>query len=461
MPDMSPHRYHILVVEDDATLARLLSDQIARLGYGVSAAGTLAAAREELAEGKVDLMLVDMNLPDADGFGVLEVVAGQCPVIFMTAFATVDQAVKAVHSGAVDYLVKPVSGQTLELALHRAMSTAEMERDLRYWQGAARRGSKATIIGDSPQSARMRSLIDLYAPADSPVLICGEGGTGKEMIARLIHDTGPRQGERFVVFDCEAPDEAVAERELFGVARGAADGDDASADGVLEMAAGGTVYLNDIADLRPRLQAKVLRVLESGTFRRVGGKQLLPLRARIIAASRHDLGQQVADGAFRSELYYRLNAFEITVPALRERREDIAILAGHFLQGREFLRDVAKAFDPRALKLLSAYAWPGNVRELRNVIERGVIMSASDTVIVPDHLALPGAEQAGQGRRSVHLSYDQPPSLEALREDYVQILLDRYDGNRQKVAQTMGISERSTYRIVRKLKAEGRLDQTS
>lgn len=448
MPDKHPR--HIHLIEDDHTLNRLLCEQLRGLGYDVDGFHSLAEARIGAAQRLPQLMLVDMNLPDGDGFAVIEALAPKCPVIFLTAFGSVDQAVRAVHAGAADYLVKPVSSQTLDLALRKAFATVEMERDLRFWQDVARRSSKTTIVGDSPETAEMRDLIALYAAASSPVLIRGEGGTGKEMIARLIHDSGARAGGRFLALECEAPDERLAESELFGQEKEGPDGLPRA--GMLEMASGGTIYLNDIADLSPRLQGRLLRVMESGTFRRMGGAQDIETDLRIIAGTRRDLGARVEDGDFRSELYYRLSAFQITVPALRDRRADIAVLARHFLAERSFQKDRNKQLSPAAVRALMTWDWPGNVRELRNVIERGVIMAGADSdVIGPEHLALPTTPGQGGPRKAITLSYEMPPSLETLRDDYLRLLLDRYDGNRSRVAETMGISERNTYRLIRKL----------
>lgn len=439
----------VLVIEDDATLNRLLADQIGSLGYQVSQAADLASARKLLETAPPDLMLVDMNLPDGDGFAIIEHAPAACPVIFLTAFGTVDQAVRAVHAGASDYLVKPVSSQTLDLALKRAFETAEMRRDLRFWQDAARRSGKTTIVGDSPETEEMRKLIALYSAADSPVLIRGEGGTGKEMIARLIHDSGARARGRFLALECEAPDEELAEVELFGRER---DETGQVRAGMLEMASGGTIYLNDVADLAPRLQGRLLRVMESGTFRRMGGAQDIATNLRIIAGTSRDLGAQVEDRQFRSELFYRLNAFQITVPALRNRRADIPVLARHFLHERSFLKGRTKNLTPGALRALMAWDWPGNVRELRNVIERALIMSGDDVSdLSADHLSLPGAPGVGGPRKAIALSYETPPTLEQLRDDYLRLLLDRFEGNRSQVAQAMGISERNTYRLIRKL----------
>lgn len=444
------HR-RVLVVEDDKVLNRLLCEQVKRLGYAVSGAHSLAETQQEIAATPPDLMLVDMNLPDADGFNLLEAYGTICPVIFMTAYGAIDQAVRAVHSGAADYLVKPIAAQTFELAVRRAFATADLERDLRYWQSIAQRGSQTDIVGESPDAARLRELITLYAPAETPLLICGEGGTGKELIARLLHDRSPRAGQRFVTFDCDALEDSFAEAELFGVEP--VPGEDAATrqEGALEIAAGGTVFLNDIAELPLRLQARLLRLLESGGYTRAGGKAVLPANIRIIAATRKDLSAAVADKTFRSELYYRLSAFEISVPPLRMRRADIPVLAQHFLAARQFNRSDEKTLTEAALQALCAHDWPGNVRELQNTIERGIIMSGQDNRIIPEHLALPLTGGGGDARRFISLAYDTPPSLEKLRDDYLRVLLDRFEGNRQKVAQTMGVSERNTYRLIRKL----------
>lgn len=449
-PSENNHR-RVLVVEDDKVLNRLLCDQVERLGYAACGGHSLAETQQKMAEAPPDLMLVDMNLPDADGFNLLEAYGAICPVIFMTAYGAIDQAVRAVHSGAVDYLVKPIAAQTLELAVRRAFATVDLERNLRYWQSVAQQGSQNDIVGDSPDAARLRELVALYAPTETPLLICGEGGTGKELIARLLHNRSPRAGQRFVTFDCDTLDDASAEVELFGAEP--VPGQDAAArqEGALEIAAGGTVFLNDIAELPLRLQARLLRLLESGGYTRAGGKAVLPANIRIIAATRKDLSAAVADKTFRSELYYRLSAFEINVPPLRMRRTDIPILAQHFLTARQFNRNGEKTLPEAAIQALCAHDWPGNVRELQNTIERGIIMSGNDETIIPEHLALPLTGGGADARRFISLAYDTPPSLEKLRDDYLRVLLDRFEGNRQKVAQTMEISERNTYRLIRKL----------
>ncbi|PIE18286.1 MAG: Fis family transcriptional regulator [Proteobacteria bacterium] len=439
----------ILVVEDDTNLNRMLCDQLERLGHKTRGIGSIAALRETVTNGAPDLAFVDMNLPDGDGFAVMEALGGACPVIFLTAFGSVDHAVRAVRAGAADYLLKPVSRDKLEIALSKALTTMDMERHVRFLEDRTRKLQKQTVVGDSPGTAEMRRLIAVYAAADSPVLIRGEGGTGKEMIARTIHETGLRAEGRFVPVECETPDEARLDSELFGHERGAFAGAEERREGLIELAQGGTVYLNDIADLAPRLQAKLLRVMESGQFRRLGGAQTMTADVRIIAGTRRDLERLSIEGAFRSELFYRLNAFTLHVPPLRDRPGDIAALARHFISERSFLRDVDKRLAVDALHALMDYDWPGNVRELRNVVERALIMSGTDLDIRPDHLALPGTVSGG-ARGGIVLSYPDPPTMEQLRDDYIAQLLQRFDENRSLVAKAMGISERNLYRLLRK-----------
>lgn len=444
---MSQTPCRILIVEDDPSLNHMLCVQLTRMGHLPEGVTSLKAMRGAIDRGAPDVMFVDMNLPDGSGFDVLEEVEGLCPVVILTAFGSIDQAVRAMHAGAAEYLEKPINSDKVALALARVLNAAEMERDLRYHRAQALKTSGHTVIGDSPETAEMRRLIALYAPADSPVLIRGEGGTGKEMVARALHDTGPRAEARFVPVECEAPDEMQVEAELFGHERGAVPGGDTRREGILELAQGGTIYLNDVADLTPRLQSKLLRVMESGQFRRIGGAQTIQTQVRILAGTRHDLGALQQAGRFRSELLYRLGAFCIKVPPLRKRPGDIAVMARHFIAGRNFMRGSEKTLRVDTLHALMEYDWPGNVRELRNVIERALIMSDADPEIRPEHLALPGADP-GRATGDIVLSYDAPPQMEQIRDDYITLLLERFEGNRQLVAQTMGISERTLYRLI-------------
>lgn len=448
----SPTQKTVVIIEDDANLNLMLTDQIGELGYTAHGANSRAEARAIVEHVAPDLMLVDMRLPDCDGFDLIEEFSGQCPVIVLTAYGTVDQAVRAVRSGASDYLTKPVSFENLELSLKRAFDTLELERDVRFWQSQAKRSINETIIGKSEKTQQMRGLIELHAAAGSTVLIEGGSGVGKELLARAIHEMSDRAKGRFVPIDCDATQEQLVAAELFGHEKGAYPGADFRREGMLELADKGTIYLGDIAELSLALQSKLLRVMETGRFRRLGGAQDLPADIRIIAATGSDLRALVQAGRFRSELFYRLSAFCIAVPPLCDRREDIPDLVQHFLETRSFHRGLDKRLADESLEILERYEWPGNVRELKNAIERGLIMSGTSAEILPQHLAI-GVDpiHASRAGAEVNLSYEDEPALEQIRDDYIALLLDRHMGNRSKVAGILGISERSLYRAISKL----------
>ncbi len=442
----------VLVIDDDASLNRLLTDQISRIGFQAHGARSRAEAVAVMETLVPDLMIIDVRLPDGNGLDLLQEFGGRCPIIMLTAYGSVDQAVRAVHSGASDYLLKPVSFQNLELAVQRAFATVELKRDVRYWQSQAQRIADTRISGESQPVEEMRSLISLYAAAGSTVLIEGESGVGKELVARAIHEGSNRAQARFVPIDCDPMQENLTASELFGHEQGAFPGADTMREGMLEVADKGTIFLSDIAEISLALQSKLLRVMETGVFRRLGGAQDMPADVRILAATSRDLGEMVREERFRSELFYRLSAFCIKVPPLRMRRGDVSLLARHFLQSRGFLRGQEKALAPETLEVLEAYSWPGNVRELRNAVERGLIMSGDSAVILPQHVAVsPGGSGIAGGDDSVSLSYPHEPTLDQMRDDYLRLLLARHEGNRHKVAGILGMSERNTYRLINKL----------
>jgi len=447
----------ILVVEDDRSLNALLVNQLRKLGYEVTGALTGEEARACLESVTPDLILLDIRLPDASGLDLLVEFSPRAPVITMTAYGAVDQAVKAVRTGASDYLVKPVSYEALELAIDRVFETAELKRDVVFWQLQAQRSVQSVLIGDSPGMAEMRELIELYSAAGSPVLIEGESGTGKELVARLIHEASERSQGRFIPIDCDPSEETSIASELFGYEQGAFPGAETRREGMLEFADEGTLYLSDIAEVTPAMQSRILRVLETGKFRRLGGAEDVSTNVRIILGTSHDLSAMVDRGQFRPELFFRINAFRIKVPSLRNRDADTIALARYFLEARAFQRGMEKALAPETLEALADYDWPGNVRELRNAIERGVIVSGASPAILPEHVSLSPNARAADSRlqdEEIVLRFAEEPTLDELRASYLQILLDRHGGNRRQVARILGISERNTYRLISRLEGK-------
>ncbi len=435
----------ILVIEDDTTLNRLLVGQLKRLGFEAVGVRSMAEAETSFPNEEPLLILLDHRLPDSSGMDAVERLSENCPVIILTAYGSIDQAVQAVQAGASDYLIKPVSPSRLELAVKRAIETATMRRKIELLETQVKGKSGPRMVGQSQAFLKIRELVSLVAKADTTVLIEGESGVGKELVAQSIHAESERGASQLFTIDCATLQENLLESELFGHERGAFTGADRKKEGLIEVADGGTVFLDEIGEISPSIQAKLLRVLETGRFRRLGGTRDLSANVRFIAATNRDLADLVKEGKFRGDLYYRLSAFVIKVPSLRERRGDILLIAHTFLEGRAFMRNLKKQFHPSAEQALLAYDWPGNIRELRNVVERGLLMSGGAIMIQPHHLSLP--ETQGSSRGVFDLRFDHEPTLDELRATYLKRMLEIHGGNKAKAAKAMGISERNIYRL--------------
>ena len=438
----------LLVIEDDALLNSLLTQFLRSKGYQVESASCAAEGREILARLEPDLILMDERLPDAEGMGLIADFSEISPVIMMTAYGSVKQAVRAVRLGATDYLLKPVDMEELEYTVTRVLETVRLHKENFFLrrQVASRRTSH--LIGDSVRLKETLALIEAIAPSDMTVLIEGESGVGKELVARELHDRSQRKEGNFVALDCCTLQEKLFESELFGHERGAFTGADRVKQGLIELADGGTLFLDEIGEIDAVIQAKLLRILETGKFRRLGGVRELAANVRIVAATNRDLAEMVHEGKFRDDLFYRLSAFKLTVPSLRERREDIPLLAEHFLHKKD-ARHV-KPIRPAAVKVLLAYDWPGNVRELRNAMERAAILASNDREIGPQHFSL-----CGHGRPSnLRLAFDHEPTMDEIEGDYLRFLVKKYSGRRAKIAEIMGMSERNVYRLIQKHASE-------
>jgi DNA-binding NtrC family response regulator len=446
---MTKHQKRVLVVEDDKTLNRLLVEQLTRLGFEARGASSRAQALETLEQFEPSLIILDVRLPDTEGMSLLLELHEVCPVVVLTAYGSVTQAVKAVKAGAAEYLIKPVSPHSLELAVSKALETAALKRNAQFWQEQARPDAGPQMIGNSPAFAEVSRMIGLVAPADTTVLIEGESGVGKELVAQSVHSQSPRSSNHIVAIDCCTLQENLFESELFGHERGAFTGAERKKEGLIEVAESGTVFLDEIGEISPAIQAKLLRVLETGQFRRLGGTRDLVANVRFIAATNRSLQEMVSEGTFRSDLYYRLSAFIINVPPLRQRKGDVELIAEHFLQTRKFLRNADKKFTPQTLKALAGYNWPGNARELRNVVERSILISAESPLISPQHISLPKLAEINDAK--VQFSFDHEPTLEEIRSFYLAYLLETHNGNRLEVSKALGMSERNTYRLIKKL----------
>ena len=444
---------NVLLVEDDAVLNLVLVRTLGKAGYEMGSARTWAEARAKLDTQAPDVVLLDMNLPDAQDLGPLAEIASDRPTIILTAYGSIDHAVRAMRLGAADYLVKPVNLDELELVIRRALDGSRLRAGRAVDQAASAARRTPDLLGESPAMKRLRELIDAVAESPVTVLITGESGVGKELVAHAVHRASGRRHERFVAVDCCTLQETLFESELFGHERGAFTGADRRKPGLIEAAAGGTLFLDEIGDIGPALQAKLLRVIETGRFRRVGATADLRADARIVAATNRDLQRMVQQGAFRADLYYRLSAFVIEVPALRQRREDIDLLVRHFAQHGAPRAGVTAEFSEAALRQLRQYDWPGNVRELRNVVERAALLAGAGAVVEPRHLpALHGPAASGApppvGGGDLPALLQGEPTLDEIERRYLAWLLERYAGNRRRVAEVLGVSERTAYRML-------------
>ncbi|TXI75862.1 MAG: sigma-54-dependent Fis family transcriptional regulator [Dechloromonas sp.] len=439
----------ILVIDDDRVFKQLLVEQIADMGLEAIGAASWAEASIILAEREPDLIFLDFRLPDADTPQLVEALSPQFPVIVLTGFGSIRNAVSLIQAGAVEYLTKPISLDELEITLRRELTNAELRSRNAFYQRQLASRRPGPLIGNSRAMAQLQSMIEAVAPTEATVLIQGESGTGKEMVAQAIHQCSLRAGREMVTIDGGTLQETLFESELFGHERGAFTGADRQKKGLIEEAAGSTLFLDEIGETTPANQAKLLRVLETGTFRRVGGAKTLSSDVRFVVATNRDLADLSQSGGFRSDLYFRLASFVIQVPPLRERREDIPLLATHFLQ--RCARGVERKLTADAEKLLLAYDWPGNVRELRNLIERAAILAGRDERIRPEHFG----PLLSRREHAVIYAFDhEPPLAEVERECLRQSLL-RHAGNRAKVAAALGISERNIYRLIKQYDLEG------
>lgn len=446
---------NIVIIEDDELLNKMLMQQLKRAGYNCAGFGTLSDTREHLKKHEPDLILSDMRLPDGESIDALAELSESSPVIILTAFGTVKNAVGAIQAGAVDYLTKPVSPEELLLTVRRVLETEALKADHQFCKDRlkAQENSQSMMVGHSAGLNQVTELIEAVAPSEMTVLVLGESGSGKELVASAIHHQSLRASRNFVAVDCCTLQESLFESELFGHEKGAFTGADRKKKGLIEGAAGGTLFLDEIGEIPPAIQAKLLRILETGHFRRVGGNRDLISDVRIVAATNRNLKEMSQNGDFRADLYYRLEAFTVYIPPLRERRDDIPDLVEHFIENHNFSMRLQKTVAKEAMRKLVAYDWPGNVRELKNVVERAIILSRANKIIRSVNLSFGSCKNQQQHTDfQLDLPSGVDPTLEALEESYLRNLLDKHAGHRATVAQVLGISERHVYRLISKYK---------
>jgi two-component system, NtrC family, response regulator AtoC len=442
----SPAR--ILVVDDEKLIRWSVAERLQRGGYEVLTAESGEEALEVLAAQSPDLVLLDVRLPGIDGLITLQRALGLSPelaVLMMSAHSTVDIAVEAMKHGAIDFLVKPFPFQALDAAVERALTTARTRRQIQALTEERRGGGEAlaALVGRSAGMEQVRALASRLSGSDSTtVLIEGESGAGKEVVARAIHFSSGRAERPFLQVNCAALPEHLLESELFGHERGSFTDAHTQKRGLFESAEGGTVMLDEIGDLHPGGQAKLLRLLENKTFRRVGGVTELRTDVRVLAATNVNLEERVAEGRFRADLFFRLNVVRIVMPPLRDHPEDVPTLCAHFIArfNQEMKRQV-KGVNAAAMQMLQAHRWPGNVRELRNVIERAFILHAGAEELRPEHLPaeLRGAVAARRPEKPAPLPQDGLV-LEDAERKLIQEALERSSGNQSRAARLLGIS---------------------
>ncbi|WP_243357786.1 sigma-54-dependent transcriptional regulator [Fundidesulfovibrio terrae] len=438
----------VLILDDERNYLLILEALLSDAGYAVTALDDPEMGMAYLEESEVDVVITDMKMPKMTGQEVLERVKKSyphIPVIIMTAFGSIEGAVDAMRVGAFDYVTKPFSNEELMLTVAKAAQFAKTQREnILLRKSLEERYAVHQVIGRSKAMGQVLEMVDRAAPSRSTVLIMGESGTGKEMVAKAIHYASPRKDQPFITVNCMALSSGVLESELFGHEKGSFTGAVAKRRGRFEMAHGGTLFLDEIGELSADIQVKLLRVLQERTFERVGGTQPIEVDIRVVTATNKDLTAAVAAGTFREDLYYRLNVVRIDMPALRERREDIPLLAGHFL--RKYAAENSKnvtGFTPEAMDALTGYEWPGNVRQLQNVVERCVVLASGELIGVED-LPAEVRDEETQYKSAVDLlpvQINLGETLEKIEAALVRRALARTDFVQVKAAEMLGVSK--------------------
>ena len=439
---------HILIIDDERNYLLVLQTLLEDTGYAVTAINDPETALAFLEESEVDVVITDMKMPKVSGREVLEKVKKNwphIPVLIMTAFGSIENAVDLMKYGAYDYITKPFSNDDLLLSLHNATELARAHRQYRLLQAAMQdRYGVHQIIGRSRGVRDVTTMIERAAPSRSAVLITGEAGTGKELIARALHLTSPRCEAPFVTMNCTNLTASSMAEELFGHEGEAANGAIAIRRGKVEQAEGGTLFLDEVAALSPELQIRLLHLLQERRFERIGGTEIVQADVRIVTATTRNLSAMISEGLFRDDLYYRLNVVEIPLPPLRERREDIPLLAAHFIEKLVQENNVtAKTFSPDAMNFMTGYEWPGNIRQLQNVVERCLVLVPT-AVINVDDLPPEIRDEESQFKSAVDLlpvQLDLADTLEKIEAALIRRALVRADLVQVKAAELLGISK--------------------
>lgn len=436
----------IMVVDDEAPFRKLLARRLSKDGNAVEAFGSSEPALSAAEQKHFDVALVDIKMPGMDGIELLrrfKEIHPSLEVIMITGQGTIDSAIAAMKLGAYDYLTKPCKLSELDLIVQKAYEKSTLQKQNVLLQDQLRmRNPYGEIVGKSRKIREVIALIHKVAPTSSPVLIEGESGTGKELVANIIHKKSRRSEGPFIVINCAALQENLLENELFGHEKGAFTGASSLKHGLFELSDRGTFFIDEISEMNPNIQAKLLRVIELGEFRRVGGNRQIRVDVRVLVATNRNLEEEVKKGRFREDLFYRLNIVTLSVPPLRERKEDIPMLVDYFLRSQSMDGGWGKAISSDALESLMNYDWPGNVRELANVLERALILCTENTITLKD-LPLTVMGKSSKVLKSAS-------TLGEIERNQIEKTLKELNGNKTKTAKALGISLRNLYRKIEK-----------
>jgi len=447
--------YRVLVAEDESIFGMTVARHLQSRGHEAKVCPTAKATFKTLAEADWDVLLLDLKLPDGDGIEILERVRkdhGDLQTIIVTGFANVDSAIRSLRLGAFDYLTKPPNFDELVARVEKAGATCRLERENRRLRYQVQRGLASEILTRSAELRQILETLEKVAPAKTPVLIEGESGTGKELLAQHLHRLSPRSSRAFVDLNCAAVPAALLESELFGHERGAFTGAASEKPGLVEVADGGTLFLDEVGEMAAEIQSKFLRVLDSGTFYRVGATRKRRADFRLVAATNRDLRAEVEAGRFRKDLFYRIHGVRVVIPPLRERREDIPLLVEHFSRALP----VPRRFSDAALEAFAAHDWPGNVRELHFAVERSGLLAETEVVDVselPSEILGHAQRPSRSATRASHLPAepDGGPSEAGLDEARVRAALEKARWRRAEAAALLGVSPRTLHRWMKKL----------
>ncbi|MBN2412776.1 sigma-54-dependent Fis family transcriptional regulator [candidate division KSB1 bacterium] len=440
----------ILIVDDERKMCVVLKAAFEHIGLAVTTADSGEAAIAALSLDKFDVIISDIKMPGMSGLDLLDKVKSGRPeteVLLMTAYADAQTAVNAMKKGAYDYIIKPFEIDELRHKVSHILEKHDLKAENRELRKKLRnRYSLDNMVGQSGAMQKVYELVEKVAPSDATVLVRGESGTGKELVAQAIHYTSHRKDFPFMAVNCSALPETLLESELFGYEKGAFTGADRQKPGLFEMAGKGTIFLDEIGDMTPATQVKMLRVLQAREVIHLGGAKSIPIQARTIAATNRDLEQAVKEKAFREDLYYRINVFPIFLPPLRDKKQDVPDLVAHFMRGQNA---DPQQIDPKALKLLMEYPWPGNVRELENVVERALIMAGDGTITIND--LPPHIRGEAEMPIDIQTETDDMPTLDDMERRMIRRAIAKAGGNKTRAAEMLGITRRQLYSKMERL----------